>query len=78
VWLQLIANFLAQVGFSNLVKRQKDETRQVWVAEATESSSYTLSNEIPRKSHLKEAAVLAERWASRSYHVSFPLLTTTC
>ncbi|AQK42453.1 protein BREAST CANCER SUSCEPTIBILITY 2 homolog A isoform X11 [Zea mays] len=56
------------VGFSNLVKRQKDETRQVWVAEATESSSYTLSNEIPRKSHLKEAAVLAERWASRSYH----------
>ncbi|XP_066375141.1 protein BREAST CANCER SUSCEPTIBILITY 2 homolog A-like isoform X3 [Miscanthus floridulus] len=56
------------VGFSNLVKRQKDETRQIWVAEATENSSYTLSNEIPRKSHLKEAAAAAERWASRSYH----------
>ncbi|KAG0381280.1 hypothetical protein BDA96_K000300 [Sorghum bicolor] len=56
------------VGFSNLVKRQKDETRQIWVAEATESSSYTLSNEIPRKSHLKEAAASVERWASRSYH----------
>lgn len=40
--------------------------RQIWVAEATESSTYTLSHEIPRKSHLKEAAASAERWASRS------------
>ncbi|RCV24794.1 hypothetical protein SETIT_5G114900v2 [Setaria italica] len=54
------------VGFSNLVKRQKDQMRQIWVAEATESSTYTLSHEIPRKSHLKEAAASAERWASRS------------
>ena len=43
----------------------------MWVAEATESSTYTLSYEIPRKSHLKEAAASAERWASRSCHVSF-------
>ncbi|XP_039846384.1 protein BREAST CANCER SUSCEPTIBILITY 2 homolog A-like isoform X5 [Panicum virgatum] len=56
------------VGFSNLVKRPKDQMRQMWVAEATESSTYTLSYEIPRKSHLKEAAVSAERWASRSCH----------
>lgn len=45
--------------------------RQIWVAEATESSTYTLSHEIPRKSHLKEAAASAERWASRSCRVSF-------
>lgn len=43
----------------------------MWVAEATESSTYTISHEIPRKSHLKEAAASVERWASRSYHVSF-------
>ncbi|CAO2181017.1 unnamed protein product [Urochloa humidicola] len=55
------------VGFSNLVKRQKDQMRQIWVAEATESSTYSLSHEIPRKSHLKEAVASAERWASRSY-----------
>ncbi|CAL4978042.1 unnamed protein product [Urochloa decumbens] len=55
------------VGFSNLVKRQRDQMRQIWVAEATESSTYTLSHEIPRKSHLKEAVASAERWASRSY-----------
>ncbi|CAL4951790.1 unnamed protein product [Urochloa decumbens] len=55
------------VGFSNLVKRQKDQMRQIWVAEATDSSTYTLSHEIPRKSHLKEAVASAERWASRSY-----------
>ncbi|KAJ1269749.1 hypothetical protein BS78_06G001100 [Paspalum vaginatum] len=56
------------VGFSNLVKQKKDQMRQIWVAEATESSTYTLSREIPRNSHLKEAATSAERWASRSYH----------
>lgn len=48
--------------------------RQIWVAEATESSTYTLSHEIPRKSHLKEAAASAEGWASRSYDVSFKSL----
>ncbi|XP_039810962.1 protein BREAST CANCER SUSCEPTIBILITY 2 homolog B-like isoform X11 [Panicum virgatum] len=56
------------VGFSNLVKRQKNQLRHIWVADATESSTYTLSHEIPRKSHLKEAAASAERWASRSCH----------
>ncbi|KAG8046006.1 hypothetical protein GUJ93_ZPchr0008g12594 [Zizania palustris] len=54
------------VGFSNLIKRQKDQMRHVWVAEATESSTYTLSHEIPKKSHLKEAATSAEKWASGS------------
>lgn len=56
------------VGFSNLVKQKKDQMRQIWVAEATESSTYTPSREIPRKSHLKEAAASAEIWASKSYH----------
>uniref|UniRef100_A0A0E0JEH1 Tower domain-containing protein n=1 Tax=Oryza punctata TaxID=4537 RepID=A0A0E0JEH1_ORYPU len=55
------------VGFSNLVKRQKDQMRHVWVAEATESSTYSLSHEIPKKSHLKEAATFAEKWASNSH-----------
>uniref|UniRef100_A0ACD5VKF8 Uncharacterized protein n=1 Tax=Avena sativa TaxID=4498 RepID=A0ACD5VKF8_AVESA len=55
------------VGFSNLVKRQKDQTRRIWVAEATESSTFTLSHEISKKSHLKEAAICAEKWASSSY-----------
>ncbi|TVU21686.1 hypothetical protein EJB05_31338, partial [Eragrostis curvula] len=55
------------VGFSNLVKRQKDQMRQIWVAEATETSTHTLFHEIPRKSLLKEAATSAERWASKSY-----------
>ncbi|CAO2193802.1 unnamed protein product [Urochloa humidicola] len=54
------------VGFCNLIKRQKDQVRQIWVAEATESSTYTLCHEIPRKSHLKEAVASAERWASKS------------
>ncbi|KAF0920312.1 hypothetical protein E2562_034791 [Oryza meyeriana var. granulata] len=57
------------VGFSNLVKRQKDQMRHVWVAEATESSTYGLSHEIPKKSHLKEAATSAEKWASSSHHM---------
>ncbi|KAK3163964.1 hypothetical protein QOZ80_1AG0010770 [Eleusine coracana subsp. coracana] len=55
------------VGFSNLVKRQKDQMNQIWVAEATESSTFTLSHEIPTKCHLKEAATSVERWVSRSY-----------
>ncbi|XP_048562010.1 protein BREAST CANCER SUSCEPTIBILITY 2 homolog B-like isoform X7 [Triticum urartu] len=55
------------VGFSNLVKRQKDQTRRIWVAEATQSSTYTLSHEISKKSHLKEAATCAEKWASSSF-----------
>ncbi|CAM0879681.1 unnamed protein product [Alopecurus aequalis] len=57
------------VGFSNLVKRPKDQMRRIWVAEATESSTYTLSREISKKSHLKEAAICAEKWASSSYHI---------
>ncbi|XP_044974947.1 protein BREAST CANCER SUSCEPTIBILITY 2 homolog A-like isoform X2 [Hordeum vulgare subsp. vulgare] len=55
------------VGFSNLVKRHKDQTRRIWVAEATASSTYTLSHEISKKSHLKEAATRAEKWASSSF-----------
>uniref|UniRef100_A0A0D9UX46 Tower domain-containing protein n=1 Tax=Leersia perrieri TaxID=77586 RepID=A0A0D9UX46_9ORYZ len=55
------------VGFSNLVKRQKDQMRHMWVAEATESSTYTLSHEIPKKSHLKDATTSAEKWASSSH-----------
>lgn len=71
VQLQLTVTFVSQVGFSNLVKRDKDQMRHVWVAEATESSTYSLSHEIPKKSHLKEAATSAEKWASNSHPVSF-------
>ncbi|XP_051223047.1 protein BREAST CANCER SUSCEPTIBILITY 2 homolog B isoform X4 [Lolium perenne] len=55
------------VGFSNMVKRQKDQMNRIWVAEATESSTYTVSHEISKKSHLKEAAICAEKWASSSH-----------
>lgn len=68
---------VAQVGFSNLVKRHKDQTRRIWVAEATQSSTYTISHEISKKSHLKEAATCAEKWASSSFDVSFFRLEIT-
>jgi hypothetical protein len=44
---------------------------RIWVAEATESSTYTVSHEISKKSHLKEAAICAEKWASSSHAVRF-------
>ncbi|VAH57520.1 unnamed protein product [Triticum turgidum subsp. durum] len=64
------------VGFSNLVKRQKDQTRHIWVAEATQNSTFTLSHEISKKSHLKEAATCAEKWASSSFDLAAKIART--
>ncbi|KAL7265621.1 hypothetical protein ACSBR1_003414 [Camellia fascicularis] len=54
------------VGFRNLIKRAKDQINFLWVAEATENSTYSLNYDHVHCSHLKEAAVSAERWAKIS------------
>ncbi|KAH7514694.1 hypothetical protein FEM48_Zijuj11G0117000 [Ziziphus jujuba var. spinosa] len=53
-------------GFCNIVKRAKDQMNNLWVAEASENSSYFLSFNTPHCSHLKDAAASAERWAKIS------------
>ncbi|KAI3932185.1 hypothetical protein MKW92_006826, partial [Papaver armeniacum] len=54
------------VGFCNLVKRAKDQMNNLWVAEATDNSAYSLFNDLPASSHLKVAATSAYRWAKIS------------
>ncbi|KAJ0089320.1 hypothetical protein Patl1_31429 [Pistacia atlantica] len=54
------------VGFCNLIKRPKDRTNHLWVAEATENSTYFLNFDLPRCSHLKTAAASIQRWAKNS------------
>ncbi|PON42490.1 Breast cancer type 2 susceptibility protein [Parasponia andersonii] len=54
------------VGFCNLIKRAKDQVNHLWVAEASENSTYFLSFDTPPCSHLKDAAVSAERWGKTS------------
>ncbi|GAV76884.1 BRCA2 domain-containing protein/BRCA-2_OB1 domain-containing protein/BRCA-2_helical domain-containing protein [Cephalotus follicularis] len=51
------------VGFCNLIKRAKDQMNQMWVAEATENSTYFLSFDTQHCSHLKSAAQSAQSWA---------------
>ncbi|URE38586.1 Leucine rich repeat N-terminal domain [Musa troglodytarum] len=41
------------VGFYNLVKRARDQTNHLWVAEATENSTYSVSYNLPGNCHLK-------------------------
>lgn len=53
-----------QVGFCDLVKKAKDQKNELWVAEATENSSYFLSFDFPRCSHLKSAAASVQRISS--------------
>ncbi|XP_064963631.1 protein BREAST CANCER SUSCEPTIBILITY 2 homolog B-like [Musa acuminata AAA Group] len=55
------------VGFYNLVKRARDQTNHLWVAEATENSTYSVSYNLPGNCHLKVAATSAHRWAKLSY-----------
>nr|XP_018681555.1 PREDICTED: protein BREAST CANCER SUSCEPTIBILITY 2 homolog B-like isoform X1 [Musa acuminata subsp. malaccensis] len=55
------------VGFYNLVKRARDQTNHLWVAEATENSTYSVSYNLPGDCHLKVAATSAHRWAKLSY-----------
>ncbi|XP_059668072.1 protein BREAST CANCER SUSCEPTIBILITY 2 homolog B-like [Cornus florida] len=56
----------SMVGFFNLIKRAKDQMNHLWVAEATENSTYFLSYDHAQCSHLKAAAVSTERWAKAS------------
>ncbi|KAL5742457.1 hypothetical protein ACOSP7_029189 [Xanthoceras sorbifolium] len=54
------------VGFCNLIKRAKDHINHLWIAEATENSTYFLSFDVPHCPHLKSAAASAQRWAKIS------------
>ncbi|KAF4379039.1 hypothetical protein F8388_022126 [Cannabis sativa] len=54
------------VGFCNLVKRPNDQVNHLWVAEASENSTYFLSFDSPHYSHLKNAAISAEKWGRNS------------
>eukprot|EP00268_Persea_americana_P065099 TRINITY_DN8643_c1_g1_i1.p1 TRINITY_DN8643_c1_g1~~TRINITY_DN8643_c1_g1_i1.p1 ORF type:complete len:867 (-),score=167.40 TRINITY_DN8643_c1_g1_i1:1431-3725(-) len=54
------------VGFCNLVKRARDQVNHLWVAEATENSTYFLSTDFHSCTHLKEAANSACKWAAIS------------
>ncbi|KAJ3686696.1 hypothetical protein LUZ61_015860 [Rhynchospora tenuis] len=54
------------IGFLNLVKRARDQRKNIWVAEATDYSTYTLSTQLPNTSHLKDVALSAEKWAKSS------------
>ncbi|KAJ7961167.1 Protein BREAST CANCER SUSCEPTIBILITY 2 B like [Quillaja saponaria] len=51
------------VGFCNLIKRPKDHMNHIWVAEATERSTYFLNFDSPHCSHLRNTANSTKRWA---------------
>ncbi|KAK2389081.1 BREAST CANCER 2 like 2A [Trifolium repens] len=54
------------VGFCNLIKKEKDHTNHVWVADANEISTYYLKFDSPHCSHLRNAASSVRRWANES------------
>ncbi|XP_074302049.1 protein BREAST CANCER SUSCEPTIBILITY 2 homolog B-like isoform X1 [Silene latifolia] len=54
------------VCFCNLVKRAKDHANHMWVAEATENSTYYLNYEHPSCSHVKDAFGLVKKWEQNS------------
>ncbi|KAK2443086.1 hypothetical protein P8452_21474 [Trifolium repens] len=54
------------VGFCNLIKKEKDHTNHVWVADANETSTYYLKFDSPHCSHLRNAASSVRRWANES------------
>lgn len=54
------------VGFFNLIKRAKDQVNNLWVAEATENSTYSLTFDHTKSNHLKKAADSAKKWANIS------------
>ncbi|GJX07881.1 breast cancer susceptibility 2 homolog B-like protein [Tanacetum coccineum] len=54
------------VGFCNLIKCPKDQTNHIWVAEATENSTYFLTYYGASSKHLKNAAASADQWAKAS------------
>ncbi|KAL2557929.1 Protein BREAST CANCER SUSCEPTIBILITY 2-like protein B [Forsythia ovata] len=54
------------VVFRNLIKRPKDQVNNLWVAEATENSDYSLSYDHAGLNHLKDAATSILKWAKTS------------
>ncbi|XP_028804749.1 protein BREAST CANCER SUSCEPTIBILITY 2 homolog A isoform X2 [Neltuma alba] len=54
------------VGFCNLTKKEKDHINHIWVAEASENSTYHLTFDSPRCSHLRHSASSIKRWANNS------------
>ncbi|XP_057542281.1 protein BREAST CANCER SUSCEPTIBILITY 2 homolog B-like isoform X1 [Amaranthus tricolor] len=54
------------VGFRNLTKRDKDHGNHMWVAEATENSTYYLNCDHPSCSHLKDSFYRVKRWEQRA------------
>ncbi|KAL4189586.1 hypothetical protein AMTRI_Chr08g207900 [Amborella trichopoda] len=54
------------VGFCNLLKRERDQSNNLWVAEATENSTYSFCFNLPGRSHLKESADNVRQWAKNS------------
>jgi len=55
-----------QVGFCNLIKRAKDVTNEIWVAEAAENSVYFINAEAAYSSHLKTSSAHIQTWAKLS------------
>lgn len=53
-------------GFCNLIKRAEDQMNHLWVAEATENSTYSLTYDRIQCTHLKEAAASAKKWVKIS------------
>lgn len=70
----LLDQIFLQAGFCNLIKRPKDQINHLWVAEATENTSYFLNFDSTDCSHMKNAAVSAKRWAENSTSVCTLLL----
>ncbi|KAM7262420.1 hypothetical protein ACFE04_000103 [Oxalis oulophora] len=54
------------VGFCNLIKKETDINNDMWVAEATDSSTYYLNFSSTQSSHLKTAAAAAQNWGHNS------------
>ncbi|XP_058787190.1 protein BREAST CANCER SUSCEPTIBILITY 2 homolog B-like [Vicia villosa] len=54
------------VGFCNLIKKEKDHSNHIWVADANETSTYYLKFDSSHCSHLRNAASSVRRWASES------------
>ncbi|KAJ6299836.1 hypothetical protein OIU76_020764 [Salix suchowensis] len=58
-----ISTLDSEVGFYNLIKRAKDQLNHLWMAEATENLTYSLSFDSSIFSHLKNAASSTQSWA---------------
>nr|GLL25656.1 protein BREAST CANCER SUSCEPTIBILITY 2 homolog B-like [Ipomoea trifida] len=54
------------VSFCNLIKRDRDRTNHLWVAEGTETSTYHLSYDHPHCSHLKRSVSFLKNWVKTS------------